>query len=88
MADQPVTVETCELRREEIRRWVKEEIRDVMACVNQSHDTLSDWMIRIEHKMEENNRRLSDKIDQNTRMQVVLILAIAFGAIGVRMGWI
>jgi predicted DNA-binding ArsR family transcriptional regulator len=86
--DQPVTTEACEKRRCEIRKWVKEEIRDVMATVNSNHDSLSDWMIRIEQKMEENNRRISDKIDQNTRMQVILILAIALGGIGVRMGWI
>lgn len=86
--NQPVTNEACENRRCEIRNLVREEVKEVMDHVNNNHSSTSDWLIRVEQKIDDSNTKIMDKVDSLTRMQTVLIIALALGSIGVRLGWI
>jgi hypothetical protein len=86
--DQPVTNEACESRRCEMRKLIKEEVRDVMATVNENRIGMNDWLIRLEKKIDDNNQRISDKLDDSNKLMIILILAVALGAIGLRMEWI
>lgn len=86
--DQPVTNEACESRRCEMRKLVREEVKDVIAMFNENKASTSDWLIRIEKKIDDNNLQIGNKVDELNKLMVVLILAVALGAIGLRMGWI
>jgi len=86
--DQPVTNEACESRRCEMRKLIRDEVKDVVAMLNDNKASTSGWLIRIEKKIDDNNRQLGDKVDDLSKLMVVLILAVALGAIGLRMGWI
>lgn len=86
--DQPVTNDACESRRCEMRKLIKEEVRDVMATVNDNKTAMNDWIIRLERKMDDNQKTISDKVDDLQKLMMILILAIALGAIGLRLGWI
>lgn len=86
--DQPVTNDACESRRCEMRKLVREEVKDVIAMFNENKASTNDWLIRIEKKIDDNNLQIGHKVDELNKLMVVLILAVALGAIGLRMGWI
>lgn len=86
--DQPVTNEACESRRCEMRKLIRDEVKDVVAMLNDNKASTSDWLIRIEKKIDDNNRQIGDKVDDLSKLMLVLILAVALGAIGLRLGWI
>ncbi len=86
--DQPVTNEACESRRCEMRKLIRDEVKDVVAMLNDNKASTSDWLIRIEKKIDDNNLQIGNKVDELNRLMVVLILAVALGAIGLRLGWI
>ena len=86
--DQPVTNDACEQRRCELRKLVREEVRDVMATVTDNKNSMHDWLVRLEGKMDTNNTQINSKIDTLRNLMVVLILAIAIGSMGIRMGWV
>ena len=86
--NQPVTNEACEQRRCEIRTLVREEIKEVMGIVNNNHISVSDWLVRVENKIDESNGKINDKIDALKNMTLYLIIAIVLGSLGVKMGWI
>jgi hypothetical protein len=86
--DQPVTNEACENRRCEIRELIKYEVNRVTGTVSHNHSTTSDWLVRVEEKIDESNNKMSDKIDSLKNMILYMILAIVLGALGVKLGWI
>lgn len=93
--DSPVTNEACEQRRCDMRKLIRDEIRDVMTAFSDNRARVDEWLIRIENKMDTNNRtmlevtqRVSDKQDEQTKLMLILIAAIAFGTAGIKLGWI
>lgn len=93
--DSPVTNGACEQRRCEIRKLIRDEIRDVMSTFADNRIRVDEWLVRIENKMDANNKtmleitqRMSDKQDEQTKLTLILIAAVAMGAAGIKFGWI
>lgn len=93
--DSPVTNEACEQRRCEIRKHIRDEIRDVMSTFADNRIRVDDWLVRIENKIDNNNsamleitQRMSDKQDEQTKLTLILIAAVAMGTAGIKFGWI
>ena len=93
--DSPVTNEACEQRRCDMRKLIRDEIRDVMTVFSDNRTRVDEWLVRIENKMDTNNKlmlevtqRVSDKQDEQTKLTLILIAAVAMGTAGIKFGWI
>ena len=93
--DSPVTNDACEQRRCDMRKLIRDEIRDVMAAFTDNRVRVDEWLVRLENKMDANNRamleatqRVSDKQDEQTKLTLILIAAVAMGTAGIKFGWI
>lgn len=74
--DDPCDLHTCEQHRKELRRWVENELAEIRQSHRLEITELKEWLVRVEEKIDTNNKELSGKIDHIKWYLLGLVIAL------------